>query len=179
MAVRLVSLLVVACACGAGAVKVSAARTGDAGVREAHIPAIPAAAAIGNRCPIPQRFRQAFAYAARDTRLPLALLTAVARVESQFEPHVRSTAGAHGLLQVMPTTADELKLDESLPGENVLAGARYLRMLFDRFPSSDLAIAAYNAGPTAVDRAGGATTGETLTYVADVTSVWRSLEGCT
>jgi soluble lytic murein transglycosylase-like protein len=175
---RLVCLLVIACACGAAAVTVSNARAGKPSVPVTHIPAIPAAAPIGNRCPVPQRFRQAFLYAAKDTRLPLALLTAVARVESEFAPHARSSAGAHGLLQVMPTTASELKLDASLPGENVLAGARYLKMLFERFPSSDLALAAYNAGPTAVATAGGAPSDETLTYVADVTSIWRSLAGC-
>lgn len=179
MAVRLLSLLVVTCLCGVGAVTVSAARTGGSAVPAAHIPAIPAAAAVGNRCPIPGQFRKAFDYAAEDTGLPLALLTAVARVESEFQPHARSSAGAQGLLQIMPTTASELKLDSTLPGENVLAGARYLEMLFDRFPSSDLALAAYNAGPTAVARAGGAPSGETLTYVADVTSIWRSLQGCT
>lgn len=178
MALRLLSLLVIACVCGAGAATVSSARTDDAAVPAAHIPPIPAAAPVGTRCPIPSRFRPAFLYAAKDTRLPLSLLTAVARVESEFLPHARSSAGAHGLLQVMPTTAAELKLDTSLPTENVLAGARYLRMLFDRFPSSDLALAAYNAGPTAVAEAGGAPSGETLTYVADVTSIWRSLAGC-
>ena len=178
MALRLLSLLVIACVCGAGAVTVSSARADDA-VPAAHIPPIPAAAPIGTRCPVPSRFRRAFVYAAKDTRLPLSLLTAVARVESEFRPHARSSAGAHGLLQVMPTTAAELKLDTSLPTENILAGARYLRMLFNRFPSSDLALAAYNAGPTAVAKAGGAPSGETLTYVADVTSIWRSLAGCT
>lgn len=179
MALRLLSLLAIACICGAGAVTVSTARADDARVPAAHIPAIPAASPVGSRCPIPRQFRQAFLYAAKDTKLPLALLTAVARVESEFVPHARSDAGAQGLLQVMPTTGAELKLDTSLPTENVLAGARYLRMLFDRFPSSDLAIAAYNAGPTAVSEAGGAPSGETLTYVADVTSIWRSLAGCT
>jgi peptidoglycan DL-endopeptidase CwlO len=178
MALRLLSLLAIACACGAGAVAVSGARA-NRPVPAAHLPAIPAAASIGSRCPIPARFRPAFVYAAKDTHLPLALLTAVARVESEFVPHARSDAGARGLFQVMPTTAEELKLDSSLPGENVLAGARYLRMLFDRFPSSDLALAAYNAGPSAVAKAGGAPSGETLTYVADVTSIWRSLAGCT
>jgi soluble lytic murein transglycosylase-like protein len=178
LARRLVALLVIACACGAAAVTVSNARASKPSVPVAHIPAIPSTAVTGPRCPIPQRFRQAFVYAARDTGLPLSLLTAVARVESEFVPYARSTAGAHGLFQVMPTTASELKLDSSLPGENVLAGARYLRLQFDRFPSSDLALSAYNAGPTAVRNAGGAPSDETLTYVADVTAIWRSLAGC-
>lgn len=168
------ALLLIACACGGAAVAVSNARAGKPSVGATHIPAIPATTAVGDRCPIPTAFRRAFLHAARDTGLPLALLTAVARVESQFEPHARS----HGLLQVLPTTASELRLDSSLPGENVLAGARYLRLQFERFPSSDLALAAYNAGPTAVASASGTPTDETLLYVADVTSIWRSLAGC-
>jgi soluble lytic murein transglycosylase-like protein len=148
-------------------------------VPAARIPAIPVEAASGTRCPIPEIWRGAFERAARDTHLPLALLTAVARVESEFQPQARSAAGARGLLQVMPTTAEELELDPDHPEENVLAGSRYLRLLFDQFKSSDLALAAYNAGPTAVAESGGAPSGETLTYVADVTAIWRSLAGCT
>jgi soluble lytic murein transglycosylase-like protein len=106
------------------------------------------------------------------------LLTAVARVESEFQPEATSSVGARGLLQVMPTTAAELELGVEHPTQNVLAGARYLRLQFDHFSSSDLALAAYNAGPTAVSNAGGAPGDETLTYVADVTSIWRSLAGC-
>ena len=60
----------------------------------------------------------------------------------------------------------------------MLAGARYLRLLLDRFHSADLALAAYNAGPAAVERAGGAPSGQTITYVANVTAAWRSLRGC-
>lgn len=175
---RLSALLVVACAAGTGAGFVSSAQAEKPPVA-ARIPAIPVVQVVApGRCPIPHRFRLAFDTAARETRLPLALLTAVARVESQFRHDALSHAGAQGLLQVMPTTADELELDADEPSENVLAGARYLRLQLDSFPSSDLALAAYNAGPTAVDDAGGAPTGETLTYVADVTSIWRSLAGC-
>jgi peptidoglycan DL-endopeptidase CwlO len=176
---RLASLLVIALACGLGAVTVSNARAGKPEPPVAHIPPIPVTAASGPRCPIPARFRRAFVDAAYETRLPLALLTAVARVESEFQPGATSSAGARGLLQVMPTTAAELELDVEHPTQNVLAGARYLRRQFDHFPSSDLALAAYNAGPTAVSDTGGAPSDETLTYVADVTSIWRSLAGCT
>jgi soluble lytic murein transglycosylase-like protein len=62
---------------------------------------------------------------------------------------------------------------------NVFAGARYLRQLLVRFGSADLALAAYNAGPSAVAQAGGAPSGQTVTYVANVTEAWRSLRGCT
>jgi soluble lytic murein transglycosylase-like protein len=176
---RLASLLVIALACGLGAVTVSSARAEKPSAPIAHIPAIPATVAAGPRCPIPTRFRKAFVDAAHETRLPLALLTAVARVESEFQPGATSSAGARGLLQVMPTTAGDLELDVEHPTQNVLAGARYLRLQFDHFPSSDLALAAYNAGPIAVTNAGGAPGDETLTYIADVTSIWRSLAGCT
>ena len=175
---RLSALLVIACTAGLGAAVVANARNERPQIPVARIPAIPMEAASGPQCPIPTIFRPAFERAARDTHLPLALLTAVARVESEFQPHARSAAGARGLLQVMPTTAEELELDVDHPVENVLAGSRYLRLLFDQFKSSDLALAAYNAGPTAVARSGGAPSGETLTYVADVTSIWRSLAGC-
>jgi peptidoglycan DL-endopeptidase CwlO len=66
----------------------------------------------------------------------------------------------------------------SRPATNVLAGARYLRRLLDEFQSPDLALAAYNAGPTAVAEAGGAPTQETLDYVANVTTLWRMLRDC-
>jgi soluble lytic murein transglycosylase-like protein len=78
----------------------------------------------------------------------------------------------------MPRTAAELQLDPSRPDTNVLAGARYLKLMLSRFDSTDLALAAYNAGPTAVGRNGGAPGGETLTYVANVTHLWQRLQGC-
>ena len=70
--------------------------------------------------------------------------------------------------------------DRSYPGEcdPNLAGARYLRELLDRFQSPDLALAAYNAGPTAVADARGAPTLATATYVANVDEIWRELRGC-
>lgn len=103
---------------------------------------------------------------------------AVAQVESQMTPNARSSADARGLLQVLPSTAAALRLDVSRPAANVLAGARYLRRLLDEFQSPDLALAAYNAGPTAVAQAGGAPTQETLAYVANVTALWRMLRDC-
>ena len=130
-------------------------------------------------CPLPGRYRGAFELAARDTSLPLPLLLAVARVESRMNQSARSSRGAQGLLQVLPSTARALGLDASSARTNVLAGARYLRQLLVHFGSADLALAAYNAGPTAVARAGGAPSGETITYVANVTAAWRSLRGCT
>jgi soluble lytic murein transglycosylase-like protein len=169
---------VAACSC-LSAVAVANARSEKPRRPSARIPAIPVARATStHRCPIPKQYRAAFVAAANDTNLPLALLTAVAQVESQFDSGATSAAGARGLLQLMPTTAAELKLDADRPDTNVLAGARYLKGLLDRFNSTDLALAAYNAGPTAVAKAGGAPNDESLTYVANVTQIWRLLHGC-
>ncbi len=176
---RLIALFFVAAFSGAGAAAVAGARAEKA-PSVARIPAIPVAhvSARTDACPIPTRFRTAFVAAANDTNLPLALLTAVAQVESRFQSKATSSAGAHGLLQVMPTTAAELNLSADDPATNVLAGARYLKRLLDRFGSTDLALAAYNAGPTAVAKVGGAPNTETLTYVGNVTEIWRLLHGC-
>jgi soluble lytic murein transglycosylase-like protein len=106
------------------------------------------------------------------------MLVAVGEVESRLNQNARSQAGAEGVLQVLPATASALGLDSSRPAGNVLAGARYLRQLLERFDSVDLALAAYNAGPSAVEDANGAPSAETLTYVANVTARWRALLRC-
>ena len=129
-------------------------------------------------CPLPGRFRTDFESASDKSGVPLSLLAAVAQEESNFEPNAVSNAGARGLLQVLPSTARELEIDLSTPGANVLAGARYLRRMLDRFDSPELALAAYNAGPTAVEKAGGAPTEETRAYVDEVMQRWQTLAGC-
>jgi soluble lytic murein transglycosylase-like protein len=129
-------------------------------------------------CPFPAGLRSAFESAARDTSVPPALLYAVAKVESNLEVDARSPVGARGLLQLMPATAESLALDPDQPETNVLAGARYLRQMLDRFGSVDLALAAYNAGPTAVTKAGGAPSTGVVRYVDNVDAAWRSVAGC-
>jgi soluble lytic murein transglycosylase-like protein len=79
---------------------------------------------------------------------------------------------------VLPSTGKSLNLSVDTPSTNVLAGARYLKILLDRYSRTDLALAAYNAGPTAVDRAGGAPGPETFSYVANVQARWAALKGC-
>jgi peptidoglycan DL-endopeptidase CwlO len=157
----------------------SAAHTTRVGLVPVHIPALPSKneSATGN-CPIPARFRPAFVRAAHDTGFQLSMLVAVAEVESRFKADARSAADARGLLQVTPTTAAALKLNVDDPASNVLAGARYLRLMLDRFERTDLALAAYNAGPTVVDRLGRAPTQETQTYIANVQQRWAALAGC-
>jgi len=174
---RLLALLVVALISGTVAGAVANAKGRPATVR-ARIPALPARREVADVCPVPAAFRPAFVRAARDTGLPLAMLVAVGQVESNLTADARSSADARGLLQVLPSTAAELRLDVDRPASNVLAGARYLEQLLQEFHSTDLALAAYNAGPTAVADAGGAPTQETLDYVANVTALWRDLRGC-
>ena len=123
---------------------------------------------ISASCPVPKPFRTAFATASAQTGVPLSLLVATAYEESHMDPYAHSGAGATGLLQLMPATARELRLDGTDPATNVLAGARYLRQMIDRFGSLDLALAAYNAGPGAVEQAGGAPTTATLRYVKNI-----------
>jgi soluble lytic murein transglycosylase-like protein len=129
-------------------------------------------------CPIPTELRRAFEAASADASIPPAMLWAVAKVESNLHPDAESSAGARGLLQVMPATGRALNLNIDEPTSNVLAGARYLRQMLDRFHSSDLALAAYNAGPTAVTAAGGAPSIEVQRYVSNVTRLWQSVVGC-
>jgi soluble lytic murein transglycosylase-like protein len=136
-------------------------------------------ATANKSCPLPVRFRSVFELASDKSGVPLSLLVAVAQEESNFEPNAVSRAGALGLLQVLPSTAQELSIDLNSPSANVLAGARYLRRMLDRFDDSvELALAAYNAGPTAVERAGGLPTEETRVYVNDVVQRWQNLVGC-
>ena len=137
-----------------------------------------AAPTLSPRCPVPAQFRSAFASAAAKTGVPASLLVATAYEESRMDPSAQSGAGARGLLQLMPGTARELRLDGDDPADNVLAGASYLRQMLDRFGSVDLALAAYNAGPTAVARAGRAPTLATLRYVKDVEARAGLLVSC-
>jgi len=106
------------------------------------------------------------------------MLVAVAQVESRFDQSARSPAGARGLLQVLPSTASSLRLNPNRAASNVLAGARYLSLLLDRFQRVDLALAAYNAGPTVVGALGRAPSRETETYIANVQQRWAALAGC-
>ncbi len=101
-------------------------------------------------------YSSCFGAAAIEHNLPLTLLLAVARGESDFEATARSRANAHGVMQIRwPVTAKHLGIDRLSklydPCTNIDAGARYLRELFDRYDGNlHLAIAAYNYGPNRI-----------------------------
>jgi soluble lytic murein transglycosylase-like protein len=100
------------------------------------------------------------------------LVRAVVQVESAFNPNARSPKGALGLMQLMPSTAQQYGVTNPYnPIENVRAGVQYLRGLLERFENNEeLALAAYNAGPRAVDKYGNTVPPyrETRNYVAQI-----------
>jgi soluble lytic murein transglycosylase-like protein len=135
--------------------------------------------ALDASCGVPLKLQRAFRRAATVTGVPVALLASMAYEESRMNPDARSHAGAQGLFQLMPATARALALAGNTPEGNVLAGARYVRQMLSRFDGNlDLALAAYNAGPTAVEKVGAAPSLETLTYVKNVEARVARLTSC-
>ena len=89
--------------------------------------------------------------AARKHGVPEDLFLRLVQQESGWNPVAVSSKGATGLAQLMPETAELLGVDISSPESNLDGGARYLRMMYDKFGTWELALAAYNAGPGAVE----------------------------
>lgn len=105
------------------------------------------------------------------------LLAALVLVESGGDPRAHSKKGAIGLTQLMPKTAKDLRVNPFDPVENLRGGAQYLRYLMERFDGDlIMALAAYNAGPGAVEKRGGIPPyRETHQYVKKVLITWREL----
>lgn len=104
-------------------------------------------------------------------RIPPPLVRAIMAAESNFDPKAVSSRGAMGLMQLMPETASEMFVADVFdPKQNILGGVRYLRVLANMFDGDMVQIvAAYNAGPDAVKRAGGIPViAETQEYVKKV-----------
>jgi soluble lytic murein transglycosylase-like protein len=108
--------------------------------------------------------------AAQQYGISPALVDAVMWQESRYNPRAISSAGAIGLMQLMPGTARSLGVNPHDPWQNVFGGAAYLRTQLDRFGNNvPLALAAYNAGPEAVARHGGVPPyAETRNYVSTI-----------
>ncbi|HXE48725.1 MAG TPA: lytic transglycosylase domain-containing protein [Ramlibacter sp.] len=126
-----------------------------------------------------EKFAPLVAAAAKTHGLPEALLQAVIEVESNFNAGALSPKGALGLMQLMPQTARELGVaDARDPASNIDGGARYLKELLGRFGNDlPLALAAYNAGPAAVQRSGAIPQfSETLRYVPRVLVRYHSIQ---
>lgn len=116
------------------------------------------------------------AQAARRYEIEGGLLKAIIKAESDFDAYAVSRAGAQGLMQLMPSTAELLEVEDPFdPAANILGGARHLRDLLDRFEGNvPLALAAYNAGALRVEAAGGIPAiGETRQYVQRVLGYYR------
>jgi soluble lytic murein transglycosylase len=103
------------------------------------------------------------------------LVRAVMQAESGYNVRALSRVGAQGLMQLMPATARELAVEDPFdPADNIRGGVRYLRQMIDRFGRVELALAAYNAGPGAVERHRGIPPyAETVEYVDRVIALWR------
>ncbi|TFG94296.1 MAG: DUF4124 domain-containing protein [Myxococcales bacterium] len=116
---------------------------------------------------------------AREHEVEPALVKAVIAAESNFDPEAVSRKGAQGLMQLMPVTATDLGVEDPLrPTQNVRGGTRYLRLMLDRYGDVERAVAAYNAGPAAVDRYGGIPPyRETQDYVRRVLTYYRHYHG--
>ena len=125
-------------------------------------------------------FRQEIRSAAEFNAVEESLIRAIIHAESAYQPDARSPKGAQGLMQLMPATAADLDVSNPFdPAENIDGGARYLSQLLAQFKGNvDLATAAYNAGPQAVNKYGGVPPyDETQEYVRRVKILYRRYNG--
>jgi soluble lytic murein transglycosylase-like protein len=144
-------------------------------------PAQPAAAAPAIAPPVskPQTAADLAIAVAKKYNLPESFVASVMKAESAFHPDAVSPKGAIGLMQLMPDTARTLGVDPHDPKQNADGGAQYLRELLARYENDPnqvlLALAAYNAGPAAVERWHGVPPyRETREYILRVLKAWLS-----
>jgi soluble lytic murein transglycosylase-like protein len=140
------------------------------GIEGAMLPDFAIADPARHAAGIPPRYAAKIAELAVRFDLSPSLLEALVWQESRWRENARSPVGAQGLAQLMPGTARYLGVDPSDPFANLEGGARYLREQLDRFDGNlEKALAAYNAGPGRVERAGGVPNiRETKQYVAAI-----------
>lgn len=126
---------------------------------------------INQKLKVPANLEPYFAEASQKYQVPPALLKSVAKAESEFNPNAVSSAGAKGIMQLMPATARYLGVSDVFDArDNIMGGAKYLREMLDRYDgNTKLALAAYNAGCNNVDKYGGVPPfKETQNYVVKV-----------
>lgn len=160
---------------GAGTIEMDATQVRGFEPEDA-VPALtPPFATVLPKRPAPSAEQLADAAALR-YGLPPNLLRSVMKAESGMQPDALSPKGAIGLMQLMPGTAQTLGADPHDPAQNVDAGARYLRALLEKY-SGGLrhALAAYNAGPGAVEKYGGVPPfADTLEYIRRIERDWKN-----
>ncbi|MBK6692325.1 MAG: lytic transglycosylase domain-containing protein [Myxococcales bacterium] len=122
------------------------------------------------------RYDEHIRQAAALYQIPVELVRAVIKVESDYDPRAVSVSGARGLMQLMPPTAERLQVrDIDDPRDNIFGGVRYLRILANNFNGDlELTVAGYNAGEEAVMRYGGIPPyQQTRDYVVKVVAYYR------
>lgn len=118
---------------------------------------------------IPTEYDDAFTEAERGNGLPAGLLKRMAWTESRFDPAARSPVGALGLMQFMPTTARDMRINPMDPYQSIKGAGAYMRQLYNRFGNWEEAVAAYNWGQGNVARLGlAAAPAETRNYLTSV-----------
>jgi len=128
--------------------------------------------------PTPKDLAPVVKQAATYYNLPEALIWAVMKIESGFYPNAVSSVGAQGLMQLMPGTARDMGVDDAFdPVQSIFGGARYLRLLANRF-SGDLVLtlSGYHAGGGAVDKVGGIPYSQTAEYVRMVLNAYYAYQ---
>lgn len=140
-------------------------------------PAVSRKSQITGEQSIQGKFATIIQEAARKYNVDPHLIQAVIRAESNFNPNATSSAGAMGLMQLMPATAASLGVTDPYdPKENIFGGTKFLSRLLQKYKHDvSLALAAYNAGPGAVDRYGGIPPyTQTQVYVHKVMQYYKS-----